>query len=274
MDNVCSPSPSHGEQCPSNTTTVCINLGHNPAYETVSFDNILMAWLTIFQTLTTENWSWNMFWSMNATNFAACFYFIAVVILGLHVQVQLVVGVVSTGLSQALEEYNEAVEHEAELAITPFDRLAQEIIAKRQATANPSIDLFLRQSEEQVEDQPSFISKVATCITSLRFFPILIHFVIFANIVVLSLYYHGMPAKYVAVLNVLNETFCWILVVEVVLLILALGVKEYFCRPSNVFDFIVSVLGVADVLMHNGNAGIFFEEEKTDKSRNPLPNSE
>jgi len=46
-DLVCSPNPNSGYQCPSGFN--CTEVNTNPAYNTMGFDNIIQAWLTVFQ---------------------------------------------------------------------------------------------------------------------------------------------------------------------------------------------------------------------------------
>lgn len=46
---VCSINPSSGYQCPQGFN--CTNVNVNPASNTMGFDNILQAWLTIFQVI-------------------------------------------------------------------------------------------------------------------------------------------------------------------------------------------------------------------------------
>eukprot|EP00906_Rhabdomonas_costata_P001540 RCo002548 len=93
-------------QCPGNST--CMDLQAPLAAGTVSFDNILLAWLTLFQTMSTEGWSFNMFHAMDATTPAAVIYFILVVILGLHILVQVLQGLMTSMLCDAVEEHKEA----------------------------------------------------------------------------------------------------------------------------------------------------------------------
>jgi len=46
-DLVCSINPNKGYQCPKGFN--CSKVDNNPTYNTVGFDNIIQAWLTIFQ---------------------------------------------------------------------------------------------------------------------------------------------------------------------------------------------------------------------------------
>ena len=62
---------------------VCADYGINPFYGTVSFDNILAAWMSIFQVITLEGWVGIVdMASRQAGRFIASAYFITVVLLG------------------------------------------------------------------------------------------------------------------------------------------------------------------------------------------------
>jgi len=103
---VCSINPDSGYQCPQGFN--CTNVNVNPASDTMGFDNILQAWLTIFQILTTEGWSNIMINGINSTNSLAVFYFLVIIMFGNWLLLQLIVATVTTNLESSIEnEQNE-----------------------------------------------------------------------------------------------------------------------------------------------------------------------
>eukprot|EP00833_Pecoramyces_ruminatium_P004731 jgi/Orpsp1_1/1178763/evm.model.c7180000066647.1 len=98
---VCSINPSSGYQCPQGFN--CTNVNVNPASNTMGFDNILQAWLTIFQILTTEGWSNIMINGINSTNPFSVFYFLIIIMFGNWLLLQLIVATVTTNLETSIE---------------------------------------------------------------------------------------------------------------------------------------------------------------------------
>ena len=82
----------HGPHCPSNYA--CENR-ENPEYGLVSFDNLGIATLTIFQCITLEQWTDIMYMSMDATTKFASLYFILLVFIGSFFVVNLALAVIS-----------------------------------------------------------------------------------------------------------------------------------------------------------------------------------
>ena len=60
----------------------CRVFGYNPMYETVSFDDIGSAWMTIFQCVTLEGWTGIMYMTMRAVGPIALVYYLLLVVLG------------------------------------------------------------------------------------------------------------------------------------------------------------------------------------------------
>ncbi|ORX45218.1 hypothetical protein BCR36DRAFT_358694 [Piromyces finnis] len=100
-DLVCSINPKSGYQCPYGFQ--CTKVDHNPAYNTMGFDNILQAWLTVFQILTTEGWSGIMVNGINSTNSWSIIYFLIIIMLGNWLLLQLIVATVTSNLEKSIE---------------------------------------------------------------------------------------------------------------------------------------------------------------------------
>ena len=60
----------------------CNWFGENPAYGTISFDNIFEAWLTVFQCITLEGWIDATYMVKDASGWLSTFFFISVVSFG------------------------------------------------------------------------------------------------------------------------------------------------------------------------------------------------
>ncbi|OUM68171.1 hypothetical protein PIROE2DRAFT_58244 [Piromyces sp. E2] len=104
VDLVCSTNPRSGYQCPYGFN--CTKVDTNPAFNTVGFDNILEAWLTVFQILTTEGWSGIMVNGINSINSWTVLYFLVIIMLGNWLLLQLIVATVTSNLEKSIENNN------------------------------------------------------------------------------------------------------------------------------------------------------------------------
>jgi len=104
-DLVCSINPDSGYQCPNGFN--CTNVDSNPANGTMGFDNIIQAWLTIFQILTTEGWSGIMINGINSTSGWSIIYFLIIIMLGNWLLLQLIVATVTSNLEKSIESNDE-----------------------------------------------------------------------------------------------------------------------------------------------------------------------
>ncbi|ORX42317.1 hypothetical protein BCR36DRAFT_257256, partial [Piromyces finnis] len=101
-NQICSTSNSRGYQCPSGFT--CTKTDYNPYYNTVGFDNIFYAFLSIFQIITKVGWGEMLYMTSDGTNYFGSFYYILVIIIGNWFILQLIIGVFSNNLVDEIEE--------------------------------------------------------------------------------------------------------------------------------------------------------------------------
>ena len=66
-----------------------------------------------------------------------------------------------------------------------------------------------------------------------------VYFLIFANILVLALYFHGMPPGFRMVLDTSDKTITWLFGVEMLIRLVGMGVIPYL--RGNAFDAVVTV---------------------------------
>ena len=62
---------------PHHMLQACRFYGGNPWYGTISFDNILAAWVTIFQCVTLEGWTDVLYATSRPAGIGAGFFFVA-----------------------------------------------------------------------------------------------------------------------------------------------------------------------------------------------------
>lgn len=98
---LCTQNPSLQRQCPvfNNTQLQCVNTGDNPNGGVTHFDNIGVAFLTLFQCITLEGWVDVMYWVDDTTGASSILYFVLLVVLGSIFLLNLIVAVIVTMLS-------------------------------------------------------------------------------------------------------------------------------------------------------------------------------
>ena len=73
------------------------------------------------------------------------------------------------------------------------------------------------------------------------------------NVVVMAMSFNGQPDDYTLVLEVFNGIFTWIFILEMVLKLLALGLKGYFSDPWNRFDALIVSISILTMILAYGN---------------------
>ncbi|ORX61129.1 hypothetical protein BCR36DRAFT_341431 [Piromyces finnis] len=95
-DRLCSTNSKFGHHCPTNYT--CKAIDDSMDSGTISFDNIFIAWLNIFQILTTEGWSTIYFKVADISSKLSILFFIIIIICGNWLLLQLIVATVVQSL--------------------------------------------------------------------------------------------------------------------------------------------------------------------------------
>jgi len=95
-NRLCSTNSKFGYHCPANYT--CTKVDNLKDSGTISFDNIFIAWLNIFQVLTTEGWSEIYFKVADVSSKLSVFFFVFIIICGNWLLLQLIVATVVQSL--------------------------------------------------------------------------------------------------------------------------------------------------------------------------------
>jgi Ion transport protein len=96
---------------------------------------------------------------------------------------------------------------------------------------------------------PTAISKFASLITHSFLFSILVLLAILGNFISLGCVYYGMPDWYANALELSNYVFVSIFGLEFVLRLLELGPSVYFSSVLRLFDFVVIVISIVDLIL-------------------------
>eukprot|EP00940_MAST-03C_sp_MAST-3C-sp2_P001204 g1204.t1 len=249
----------------------------NPARGVLSFDNIFVVFLTLFQAITLEGWVDTMYKGIDAVGWAVTIYFLCVVFFGAFVLVNMTLAVI---LSQYDENTVEDTDMEL-MSVTsgkvirlffPQDNpsSAEESATKRpsretkHATADQSS--VLPTEEVRTEKHPDAVAAVwglsvkapwwslerNTCIGKIckhPAFDIAMCVLILGNMIVLSLDHYPQSTEFEDRLNIANAIFTVLFVVEMLLKWAGLGLWFYFIDPLNQIDFVIIVAGVVELGM-------------------------
>jgi len=99
-DRLCSINSKFGYHCPLNYTCTYIE---NTNSGTISFDNIFISWLNIFQVLTTEGWSEIYFKVSDVSSKLSFVFFVFIIIIGNWLLLQLIVATVVQSLKSQIK---------------------------------------------------------------------------------------------------------------------------------------------------------------------------
>jgi hypothetical protein len=80
-------------------------------------------------------------------------------------------------------------------------------------------------------------------------------FLIIANTLVLALDRYGISKEEKDILGIFNDFFTWAFVAEMVIKLTGLGFKEYAKDSFNIFDAVVVILSLVEVVMEHSGIG-------------------
>ena len=94
----------------------CVDFGRSPNYGITNFDDVLSAWLTIFQCISQEGWTDVMYWVADAASPWGWIYFVAMIILGSFFAVNLALAVLFVSFVNGRKDDEEANPRDRERA--------------------------------------------------------------------------------------------------------------------------------------------------------------
>lgn len=102
VPRLCSMNKHYGRQCPAGYE--CRDYGESPNYNITKFDDILFAFLTIFQIMTTEEWTEDMYWARQTVGGWIQIYFVFVVLIGAFFLFNLIIVIIIVNYSLSHEK--------------------------------------------------------------------------------------------------------------------------------------------------------------------------
>ena len=231
-----------GRSCPSNLSCRAYK---NPDHGYSSFDNILFAFLLIFQCVTLEGWVVQFYRVQDLMGaLVATVYFLPVVILGSFFILNLALAVISEKFHFAKELQSET---ELENAIT------------RMLTSN----MTNNSQNEAITSTPSEgnmdrLRMLFYMVTANPIFQWVILFFIFANTILLSIEHEGQPDDLTDCLAIANILLTAVFTAEMMVKLFAMGFRQYASDNFNILDGCVVIVSCVElVLSTDSNVSVF-----------------
>ena len=262
----------------------------NPHGGLIHFDDIVHAWLTIFQCITLEGWTPIMYTAMDAVTGWSVLYFVLLVFTGGFFLLNLTLAVITRVYDEESAEAQMAADEEeeaAEMSAIGAEKIAEDVararVAKRDALVaylnSVDVDKLVGDSDSDDDDDrnegentrgseasssvpnKSFLRVVGTAqldsvktVVEHRFFGAFFTTCILLNTLVLAIEYDGMSAAYESSISAVNVALTAAFAAELLLKLLGLGIEEYFQDAFNAFDALVVVISLVELLLSDSGS--------------------
>ncbi|XP_029805117.1 voltage-dependent T-type calcium channel subunit alpha-1H, partial [Suricata suricatta] len=263
---------------------VCRSGGSNPHNGAINFDNIGYAWIAIFQVITLEGWVDIMYYVMDAHSFYNFIYFILLIIVGSFFMINLCLVVIATqfstplpsepplseslssksGSSSALAQYGQFFSSQAGVLTVLPNQMLDLLIGIRAPQAQGAVLSGARMSAGPLPLGPkrraapgepgglggvwaAFSGKLRRIVDS-KYFNRGIMVAILTNTLSMGVEYHEQPDELTNALEISNIVFTSVFALEMLLKLLACGPLGYIRNPYNIFDGIIVVISVWEII--------------------------
>ncbi|KAH9505340.1 hypothetical protein Btru_058406 [Bulinus truncatus] len=279
----CSPqSDSHGLKCQANIS-VCMSGWRGPNAGITSFDNIGYAMLTVFQCITMEGWTNVMYYTNDAIgSYFNFLYFIPLIILGSFFMLNLVLGVLSGEFAKERERVEnrraffklrrqQQIERELNGYLEWICKAEEVILSEERTTDEEKLKIiegnsFAKNMKKrhtsgrctsfwQAEKRIRY--SIRRLIKSQLFYWVVI-VLVFLNTVSVASEHYNQPDWHTQFLYITEYAFLGLFIFEMSIKMYALGVRMYFQSSFNIFDCVVIVGSIVEVIWSEFKKGSSF----------------
>jgi voltage-dependent calcium channel L type alpha-1D len=232
-------------ECPS-ADHVCSEWSENPNGDITSFDNVFLAWLTIFQISTLEGWVEIMNFAQDVSHSLVWPFFIIVVIFGNFILINLLMAVIAN-------QYGEA--HDRAEEVAREDRHKHQDSKKARAKWK-KCQKKMRQIEhaEEGKAKENYFTKVVQSST----FDGIMMALIMLNIVSMSVDHYdpvdGEPEALADVLHYIGVAFTVVFGLEMLVKIIGLGLCNYLSDSMNIVDAVIVTIAIVELILADVDA--------------------
>ena len=218
-------------KCPEDS--YCVRHG-NPNYGLTSFDNILAAFLTIFQSISLEGWTDVMYYTQDAVSPWVWIYFIIMIIFCSFFTVNLTLAVLYVHFVTNREDIPVDEQQPKPRNVKSIIRSESVFGAAKEATKGIKPNAF-RQWFYNLQDASWFNN-------------LTISFIIL-NTVIMAAEFHPLDEDWDEISNYFNLGFTAYFFLEMIVKLIGLGFRGYIDDRMNVFDGIVVIISVLEVVV-------------------------
>ena len=273
---------------------LCRDTGQNPNNGVTSFDNILQAWLTIFQCITLEGWVDVTYHVEDAMGPLVWIYFVFLILLGGLFMINLFLAVLFLQFSQEGDAADAAEEREA------AEQKEEEMAAAKDAKARRMSELDNAMALAGTESQKARLAEQATKVMLSPTMPVprdpppkryskhglllpepgqftgpnwwvatrtlcwgLYHnkpfdlttsVVIICNTIVMATEYWGMSTAHQQASEYINYTFTAYFAMEMIIKNIGVGPKTYWRRPMDAFDGFIVFASLVEIILNQATS--------------------
>ena len=202
----------------------------NPNFGITNFDNILYAWLTIFQAISMEGWTDIMYQVQDAVNPWVWIYFVIMIVFGSFFAVNLALAVL----------YLYFTDDEATGATLGQDEGSSPVAKVAAAGAEADGD--------KDDARPMWKQRMYKLALDSRFEALTMGLIIF-NTIVMAAEHYPSPEWLVDASEVINWVLSGYFGIEMIIKISGLGVRGYVSDSMNTFDGIVVIMSFVEIIL-------------------------
>ena len=212
-----------------------------------SYDNFGRAFITTFQAVTLEGWTNIMSHACDAWSDLAIPVFILLVVLAGVIVLNIVLAVISNSLDKIESSLTKALTKEKDAML-------------KSSTQPPPKDSFFRRRTQDLKNLllppiHSATQHKLKVITSSRLYTRFILAMILLNTIILSCDHYGIGNIFQAILDAGNFITTTIFFVDMILLNIAHGIDKYWSTPSSLFDGIIAVSSIFELILARMSEG-------------------
>ncbi|OMJ67418.1 hypothetical protein SteCoe_35428 [Stentor coeruleus] len=210
----------------------CWNSGINPYQGLISFDNLPLSFLTIFQAMTMSGWSDTLRFARDATNlkFLSDIYSIMLILVGAFFLMQLTVAAIYVKFMESSKEQKNKIKLiEVQRPKIDFTPIKPDV---------PKLSWRMKWWNIRMD----FYYKINT-----NWFGTGTMVVIIINTVIMASEYYGMSDTHVYVADKLNIILNIIFAIEMIMKLIGLGLRGYAYETMNLFDGFIVIMGIIEM---------------------------
>jgi len=219
----------------------------NPNFNITNFDNILLAWLTIFQCISLEGWTDIMYWVKDGVNPYVWIYFTIMIVFGSFFAVNLALAVLYLYFTTSADDPEEESSEEEKDAEGKPEGKAEGAALGGAEAADGGADGDVPVTSPR-SDGP--IVRFCFYLANASWFEILTMSLIIFNTVIMASEYHSMPKLMSDIYDVINYVLSGYFGLECIIKITGLGLREYMRDQMNTFDGLVVVFSFVEIAIN------------------------